>query len=62
MNTPDARAIVAICCNANQFIPPQLVELNNEITCYDCGRPMVMKGSDGHWYFVGGKVFEDNDV
>lgn len=43
-------------CDKLQFTANEGLEEHNEITCAHCGRPILSKGSNGHWYYVGEKI------
>jgi hypothetical protein len=44
-------------CKKLQFVANESLEENGEITCGHCDIPIMLRGSNGDWYYVSNKVF-----
>jgi hypothetical protein len=42
------------------MVDPPMMESANEITCCDCGEVIATKSKKGVWYFVGDRVFKND--
>lgn len=45
------------CCGRKQFVDRDQLMKFTEITCLECDEPVMMRGSNGLWYYVRERVF-----
>jgi len=46
------------CCGTKQYVSAEGLKTSDEVTCCECGRPIMFRSQNGLWYCAGPRVFE----
>jgi hypothetical protein len=50
--------VIQTHCDVKQFTTMDELKEVYEITCCECDEPLMLRGSNGLWYYLGERVFE----